>query len=170
MGSVKAISHLRQNGHTPNNIGMCSFCWSVKPVCQILLYPVIADPTEVDCPVRYDVTFEKIFKHMLHINFMCLSCEIALRWMPPNIFYDKSTLVQVMAGWCQATSLYLSRCWCWSMLPYGITGSQWVNSLSPSATYMHQWIQSVLVQIMACRLFATKPLSKPMQSYCQLVP
>ena len=35
---------------------------------------------------------------------------------------------------------------------------------------MHQWIVSALVQIMACRLFGTKPLSKPMLGYCHLDP
>ena len=34
--------------------------------------------------------------------------------------------------------------------------------------YMRQWIGSALVQIMACRLFGTKQLSKPMLGYCQL--
>ena len=31
----------------------------------------------------------------------------------------------------------------------------------PHATYMRQWIGSTLLQITACRLFSTKPLSKP---------
>ena len=35
---------------------------------------------------------------------------------------------------------------------------------------MCQWIWSVLVKIMACRLFGTKLLSKPMLHYCQLDP
>ena len=35
---------------------------------------------------------------------------------------------------------------------------------------MRRWIGSALVQIMACRLFGAKPLSKPMMSYCQLDP
>ena len=39
---------------------------------------------------------------------------------------------------------------------------------SPSAAYMRQWIGSALVQIMACRLFATKPLSKPVPGHCEL--
>ena len=43
-----------------------------------------------------------------------------------------------------------------------------VNSSPPSAAYMHQWIGSALVQIMACRLFGAKPLSKTMLAYCQL--
>ena len=43
-----------------------------------------------------------------------------------------------------------------------------LNSSPPSDACIRQWIGSALVQIMACRLFGTKPLSKPMQSYCQL--
>ena len=33
---------------------------------------------------------------------------------------------------------------------------------------MRQWIGSALGQIMACRLFGAKPLSKPVLGYCQL--
>ena len=47
---------------------------------------------------------------------------------------------------------------------------EWVNSSPLSAMYMRQWIRSALVQIMACRLFGAKPLSKPMLGYCQLDP
>ena len=36
-----------------------------------------------------------------------------------------------------------------------------INSCLPSAAYMRHWIGSALVQIMACRLFGAKPLSKP---------
>ena len=44
------------------------------------------------------------------------------------------------------------------------------NSSPLSAAYMRPWTGSPLVQIMACRLFGTKPLSKPMLVYCQLDP
>ena len=49
-----------------------------------------------------------------HINitglkFMGTSCEIILRWMPQNTNHDKSTLVQVIAWCCQATSHYLAE-------------------------------------------------------------
>ena len=40
----------------------------------------------------------------------------------------------------------------------------------PYVTYMRQWIGSALVQTMACRLFGTKPFSKPAMDYCQLEP
>ena len=39
----------------------------------------------------------------------------------------KSTLVQVMAWWHQATSHYLSQCWPRFMSPYDITRLQWIN-------------------------------------------
>ena len=35
---------------------------------------------------------------------------------------------------------------------------------------MRQWMGSALVQIMTCRLFGAKPLSKPMLGYCQRTP
>ena len=45
-----------------------------------------------------------------------------------------------------------------------------INSSPSCATYMRQWIGLALVEIMACRLFGAKPLSKPMLGYCQLHP
>ena len=44
-----------------------------------------------------------------------------------------------------------------------MSGVGWLSAvLNSSPSYMHQWIKSALVQIMACRLFSTKPFSKPM--------
>ena len=48
--------------------------------------------------------------------------------------------------------------------------SEGINSSPPSAAYIRQWIRSALVQIMTCRLFGAKPLSKPLLGYCQLDP
>ena len=62
-----------------------------------------------------------------------ISCEIALIWLWISLHFtdDQSTSVQVMA-WCrQATSHYLSQCWPRSLLPYGVTRPQWVNTLGP---------------------------------------
>ena len=63
--------------------------------------------------------------------------EIALRWMPLDLTDDKSTLVQVMAWCCQATSHYLSQCWPRSMSPNGVTRPQWVNTLRPRQNGHH---------------------------------
>ena len=43
-----------------------------------------------------------------------------------------------------------------------------INSLRPSDAYMRQGTGSALVQVIACRLYDTKPLSEPMLAYCQL--
>ena len=46
--------------------------------------------------------------------------------------------------------------------------SLYQNSPLPDVAYMRQWIGLALVQIVACRLFGVKPLSKPIPGYCQL--
>ena len=43
-----------------------------------------------------------------------------------NSFDEKSTLVQAMAWFRQATSHYLSQCWLRSLSSYGVTRLQWV--------------------------------------------
>ena len=57
------------------------------------------------------------------------SYDNVLRWMPQDLTNDKSTLVQAMALWRQATSHYLNQCWPRSPTPYGVTRPQWVNKL-----------------------------------------
>ena len=42
------------------------------------------------------------------------------------------------------------------------------NSSSSSAAHMRQWVWPALAQIMACRPFGAKPLSKSMLGYCLL--
>ena len=46
----------------------------------------------------------------------------------------------------------------------------WNQQFTLSAAYMRQWIGSAQIQIMACRLFGAKPLSKPMLGYHQMDP
>ena len=77
-----------------------------------------------------------IFRLISMIDILNKFCEIAFRWMPQNRTNDKSTLAQVMAGCYQAISHYLSQCWPWSVSPYGVTRSQWVN--------MKMWITIIV--------------------------
>ena len=56
------------------------------------------------------------------------SHDNVLRWMPQDLTDDQSTLVQVMAWCCQATSHFLNQCWPRSPPPYGVTRPQWVNA------------------------------------------
>ena len=111
-----------------------------------------------------------------------------------------STLAQVMACCLTAPSHYLNQCWLSSVRPSYIhlmtisqeicqssmtkinmkithlkmslksLRGQWVNLLRLSDAYLHHQLMSSLVHIVACRLFATKPLSEPMLNYCQLDP
>ena len=69
-----------------------------------------------------------IFNLVLLIVIFTSSKDNALRWMPWDLTDNKSTLVQVMAWCCQATSHYLSQCWPSSMSPYGVTRPQLVKS------------------------------------------
>ena len=80
-----------------------------------------------------------IYKHMLWIKFMSISCEIALRWMPQKFTNANSTFVQVMA-WChRATSHCLSQCWPRSISSYGVAGPQCVKLLdNPWMNYIFQ--------------------------------
>ena len=68
-----------------------------------------------------------IFQIFSGIDSWGISCEIALRWMSLDLTDDKSTLVQVIAWWRQATTHYLSQWWPRSLSPYDITRPQWVN-------------------------------------------
>ena len=58
----------------------------------------------------------------------------------------------------------IAHLWRWYM---GCLYELKLNSFTPGAAYMRQWIGSALVQIMACCPFGTKPLSKSMLGYCQ---
>ena len=50
-------------------------------------------------------------------------------------------------------------------------GDNWhFNSSSSSVAYRHQWTGPVLLRIMACCLFGTKPLPQPTLTNCQLEP
>ena len=67
-----------------------------------------------------------IFKLISRRDILNISSEIVLRWRPQNLTNEKSTLVQLMAWSCQATSHYLSQSWPRSISPYGVTRPQCV--------------------------------------------
>ena len=115
-------------------------------------------------PGRFRFNFRLvIFKLTLVNGGWGISYEIALRWMPLDLIDDKSTLVQLMAWRCQATSHYLSQCWPRSMSPKGITRPQWVNSFWPGDAIWQHRTESVLAHVMAC--FPTGP-SHYLNQYC----
>ena len=119
------------------------------------------------------------------LSSWALCHEIDLRWMPLNIFNDKSTLVQAMAWY------YQSQCWPRFVSPYDIARPQWVNKLMPKQNSCHFFRfmfsnegffftlifislkfvpkgpikkKSALVQVMAWRLIGDEPLPETMKT------
>ena len=80
-------------------------------------------------PERCGSDFENVIKLIMGNTSLCTRSEIALRLMPQNLTNYKSTLVQVMAWCCQATSLYLGQCWLKSISPYVFTRPQCTTSV-----------------------------------------
>ena len=79
-------------------------------------------------PGRSGGNFENVvFKLALLICIFKSSCDNVTRWIPQELTDNKSTLVQVMVWYRQATSHYLNQCWPRPMSLYGVTRPQWVN-------------------------------------------
>ena len=131
------LTHWFQGDLALNNIFKCVI------FKHILLLAVWSIPCVIACrwwPQDFIVSFNSlapgkfewnfryvIFKWNLVIDGWGISCKIAILWMSLDFTDDQSTLVQVMA-WCrQAASHYLSQCWPRSLLPYGVTKSEWAN-------------------------------------------
>ena len=90
-------------------------------------------------------------------------------FMRPSLNHD--CWVSIEWWWPGATAPGHQQSLYWSPgnnAPANVSSHQWLNSSPPSAAYMRQWTESSLVQVMACRLFGTKPLPEPMLAYCQL--
>ena len=76
-----------------------------------------------------------------------------------------------MCYWMLSFNIYWISLWTYNAFISRVHGALLkysINSSPPNAAHMRQWIASALVQIMACRLFGAKPLSKPMLGYCQI--
>ena len=103
-----------------------------------------------------------------------------LEWKCINFYYDFTKVCSQGSNWQyssigsdngagQETSHYLNQWWLVYWRIYiCVTRPQWVNSSSPNAAYMRQWIGSSLVQVMACHLFGAKLLREPVLAYWQL--
>ena len=81
-------------------------------------------------PGKFELYFRcLIFQIISVIDGWGMCCEYALRWISLDLTDDESTLVQVMAWCCQATSHYLSQWWPRSLSPYGVPRPQWLIGL-----------------------------------------
>ena len=86
-----------------------------------------------------------VFRFILAIDSWDISHEISSRWMSSDVTDDKSTFVQVMA-WCRQAPR--------SLLPYGITRPQQLNSSWFIDTIWGQKPGPSLNHVMACYLMA----------------
>ena len=93
--------------------------WTSHHDISILLYNFYVNSL---APWKFEWNFKYvIFKWILVIGGWGISCEIALIWTSLDFTDDQSTLVQVVAWCCQATSHYLSQCWPRFLPPYSVT-------------------------------------------------
>ena len=93
----------------------------------------------------YDCALIHQYQQFTHVNFKLISMNdgwlISFVKLPSDECQwtdDDSTLVQVMAWCCQATSHNLGQCWLRSTSPCGITRPQWVKR------QMHSYDPSLL--------------------------
>ena len=98
---------------------------------------------------------KRITKSLINANrVICLNTAMfdnkkRRQWRDTRIIYVKCPMILIWIG-----VLFIE------VMHFG-------ELISPSAAYMRRWIGSPC-QIMACRLFSAKPLSKTMLCYCQL--
>ena len=89
-----------------------------------------------------------IFKLIWVIDGWGISCEIAITWMSLHLTDDKSTLVQVMAWCCRASSHYLTKCWPRSMESLGHNELRW----TPKFWFWTAFIQKSKLPISASKM------------------
>ena len=73
---------------------------------------------------------------MMQNSSLGIRWEIALRWMPPNLTNERSTLSQVIAWCCQATNHCLKPMLTRVMLPYDVTWPQCIKASLSLAFYL----------------------------------
>ena len=83
--------------------------------------------------------------------------------MRPYRLYSGNLYIETEDFTLYVIALFFAR-----RLPYFNSNTISFNSSLSSVANMSEWIGPKLIQIMACRLFDAKPLSKQMLVYCQL--
>ena len=111
---------------------------------------------------------DDIFKRIFLNETLTIAIKISLNFVPKGPIYNIPALVQIMA-WRLWGDKPLSEPMMVSLLMHiCVTRPQWVNPLRLSAAYKHIHMnQPSLIQIMACRLVGTKPLSENV--VCEMV-
>ena len=105
-----------------------------------------------------------IFKLIVVIDCWGVSTKIGIRWIQLDLTDDRSTLVQVMAWCCQATSHYLSQCWPSPISPYGLTRPQWVYDILTSCFTKSSAVIVLITQDKQAFIFHEEEFKLPVPS------
>ena len=112
------------------------------------------------------------------ICLRAMSQEVLIKLICLSVFKDNTFKITAISPRRSMKLWYILRIYQWKLtIPSflclmntysNVHACTSLNSSPPSDGYIRQWIGWALVQIMVCRLFGAKPLSKPMLGYCQL--
>ena len=123
---------------------------------SIMIFPIQLLLYLIEAETKWPPSCRWYFQINFFYGNCCISIQISLKFVPTN---SKPTSVQILANiLTNGDSIY-----------WRIYASSGLTRL-PLGLHMRQWIRSALVEIIACRLFSTKPLSEPMLEYCELDP
>ena len=130
---------------------------------------------------------EKIFCGIKFFFLFCLVVWGAKWGQNPSVNFGNSIMIYrapwmiMHCNWIIWSSIITGFCSLWHSIympmPSKYNALAWIWEIltpppppppPPSVAYMHHWIGSALVQIMACRLIGAEPLSEPMLEYCWL--
>ena len=103
--------------------------------------------------VLVQIMARRLFTEYWARSHYLIQCWLCIDWTTRNKLQwssNQDTKIFIHQNACENALCEMGAIW---------SSGWWVNSFSPSATYMSQWIGSASAQIMACRLFGAKPLS-----------
>ena len=80
----------------------------------------------------------------------------------PSIVCSIAVTRYELRNTCMVNVVMAESTW-WFLMTWRLFQPSWC-----STAYVRQWSRWAFVQIMACSLFGTKPLSEPVLGYCQL--
>ena len=131
----------------------CVLAHCIQPFPIQFTQPIIGWPHQIQ---EFWIRWDKIDEICLIV--LCISVIF--------IFHTQTKMHQISIGRPVIGCILDSLTCLLHIFQHKFFGLQYINSCTPSATYMCRWTRSALVQIMACCLFGTKPLSEPMLEYC----
>ena len=114
------------------------------------------------------IFIQDIASKMLSLTWWPFCSGLSMFRMEHSSVHVSLYLVNSFHAGFSIWSKYMYDCCTFSVISWPRCHKSAFKSSPPSATYIHRWIWSELVQIMACHLDGAKPLSELMLTYYQL--